>query len=140
MILLDTNVLSEALRPGPHPHVVGWLDRQQIGNLYLAAPSLAQLLLGVAMLPEGRRKLNLLADLTDLLDAYLGERIVAFDAAAALAFADVVARARAHGRSVCLVDGQIAAIARAGTFTVASRNTAPFRTAGVPVIDPWATA
>jgi hypothetical protein len=140
MIVLDTNVVSESLKPKPDPAVIAWLDRQAPATLYLAAPSLAELLLGVELLPNGKRRQGLAAGLEQLIAAFFGPRILAFDGQAAKAYAFVVARARASGsgKGIAIIDAQIAAVATCNRYAVATRDAAPFRAAGLPVIDPWA--
>lgn len=138
MIILDTNVVSEPMRPAGSPAVLDWLDRQAASTLFLTATSLSELMLGVEILPAGRRRDELRAGLAELLDTLFDSRILPFDAAAAHAFARLVAQARSAGRAISVADGQIAAIATAHGFRVATRDRAPFEAAGVPVIDPWA--
>ncbi len=137
MIVLDTNVVSEPIKPHGSPAVQAWLDRQAAETLYLTATSLAELLVGVALLPQGQRKAGLEAALTELLALLFGSRILPFDQRAAQAYAPLVGRARASGRSISVADAQIAAIATVHGFTVATRDTAPFVAVGVPVINPW---
>jgi predicted nucleic acid-binding protein len=139
MILLDTNVLSETMRATPEARVIAWLDAQVADTLYLSAVSLAELLLGIAVLPDGERKVQLAADLATRATALFGSRVLPFDTAAATAYADVVSRARTAGRAIGVADGQIAAIAAAKDLIVATRDLAPFEAAGVPVINPWTT-
>lgn len=114
-----------------------WLDRQDITTLYLTTVNLAELLLGIELLPLGLRRSKLEARIGDVLNAFGERRILAFDAQAARFFAVLVARARAAGYAIAVADGQIAAIAAAHGFAVATRDTTPFIAAGVPVIDPW---
>jgi predicted nucleic acid-binding protein len=137
MIVLDTNVISEPMKPHGNPSVQSWLDRQVAETLYLTTTSLAELLLGIEILPDGKRKEGLAAALTELLAMLFGSRVLPFDQQAALAYAPVVSRARASGTTISVADGQIAAIAAMHQFTVATRDTAPFIAAGVPVINPW---
>ena len=137
MIVLDTNVVSEPMRRNGNPAVGAWLDRQVAETLYLTAPSLSELLVGIAILPKGKRKAVLDASLSELLHILFGSRILPFDQTAALAYAPLVNRARAKGRPISVADGQIAAIAAVHGFTVATRDTAPFIAAGVPVTNPW---
>ncbi|MGJ3232599.1 MAG: PIN domain-containing protein [Oceanicaulis sp.] len=138
MILLDTNVISEVLRERPDPGVTDWLDAQDGDRLFLSTVSEAELLYGVAILPEGRRK----AALADLLAQVLGEtfngQILAFDSAAADAYAAIAAGRRAAGRPISSFDGQIAAIAVAHHAALATRNVRDFKGCGVDLIDPWA--
>lgn len=138
MIILDTNVVSEPMRPAGSPAVLDWLDRQAASTLFLTATSLSELMLGVEILPAGRRRDELRAGLAELLDTLFESRILPFDAAAAHAFARLSAQARSAGRAIAMADGQIAAIAAVHGFRVATRDRAPFEAAGVPLIDPWA--
>ncbi|WP_316976499.1 type II toxin-antitoxin system VapC family toxin [Shumkonia mesophila] len=137
MIVLDTNVVSEPMRPNGAPGVLAWLDRQAAETLFLTATSLAELLVGIAALPDGRRKDGLDGALHDLLVKLFGPRILPFDQQAAKAYAPLVGRARANGRIISVADGQIAAIAAVRGFTVATRDVQPFIAAGVPVVNPW---
>jgi predicted nucleic acid-binding protein len=136
MILLDTNVVSEAMTREPHPRVREWLDAQATETLFLSSITVAELLFGIGALPAGRRKDSLAAALDDVLDLFAA-RILPFDTAAAHRYADLAANARAAGKAFPTPDGYIAAIAGAHEFTVASRNTSAFTAAGLPVIDPW---
>jgi hypothetical protein len=137
MIILDTNVVSEPMRRRGDPKVTAWLDRQDPETLYLTATSLSELLVGIEILPAGRRKSGLGAALGDLLARLFGSRVLAFDEPSAKAYAALVSRARASGQSLSVGDGQIAAIATVHGFTVATRDTAPFLGVGVPIINPW---
>ena len=136
MILLDTNVVSEAIKPDSHPSVRAWLDAQVAETLFLPSITVAELLFGIGALPEGRRKTLLAARIDGLLDAFAG-RILPFDTSAAQAYANLAVRARAAGKGFPTPDGYIAAIAAAHGFDVASRDTSAFRAAGLKVIDPW---
>ncbi|HEY8283191.1 MAG TPA: type II toxin-antitoxin system VapC family toxin [Chloroflexota bacterium] len=137
MIVLDTNVVSEPMKPYGNPAVQAWLDRQVAETLYLTATSLAELLVGIEILPEGKRKEGLAAALAELMATLFGSRILPFDQPAAVAYAPMVNRARAAGTIISVADGQIAAIAAVRGFTVATRDAEPFVATGVPVIDPW---
>jgi predicted nucleic acid-binding protein len=137
LIILDTNVVSEPIRPRSNPAILQWLDCQVAETLYLTATSLAELSAGIEALPPGKRKVGLAAGLDTLLQRLFGERILAFDREAALHYAAMRGRARAAGRTISFADGQIAAIAMQHGFSVATRDTEPFLAVGVPVIDPW---
>ena len=137
MIVLDTNVVSEPMKHNGDPAVLGWLDRQLAETLYLTSISLAELLVGIENLPNGKRTTGLDAGLAELMAALFGPRILAFDYHAARAFAPLISRARSVGQGISVSDGQIAAIATVHGFSVATRDTAPFIAAGVPVINPW---
>ena len=137
MIILDTNVISEPLRTNAEPHVQAWLDEQAAETLFLTATSLSELLLGIEMLPQGKRQDGLGAGLAKLLVRLFGPRILPFDDQAAALYARLVARARSNGKAISVSDGQIAAIAALHGFKVATRDTSPFVAAGLSVIDPW---
>lgn len=137
MILLDTNVVSEAMRPTPAPAVRAWLNGQDAETLFLSSVTLAELLFGIHALPLGRRQ-TLLADTLDGLLILFRDRVLPFDIDAARHYADLAVAARRSGRGFPTPDGYIAAIAAAHGFTVATRDVGPFEAAGVPVIDPWA--
>ena len=136
MIVLDTNVLSEAMRPSADRAVTVWLDAQVADTIYISAVTLADLLFGIHSLPSGRRKDALATTLAGLLEVF-GERILSFDGRAARVYADIAARARLTGRGLPIADGYIAATAALHGYAVATRDTAPFAAAGVQVIDPW---
>jgi predicted nucleic acid-binding protein len=140
MILIDTNVVSETMRRTPDARVVAWLDAQMAETLHLSAVSLAELLLGIAVLPDGRRKLDLGLSLGAQAAAFFGPRVLAFDAAAAGAFAEIVSRTRTAGFTIGMADGQIAATAAAHGLIVATRDAQPFEAAGLAVINPWTAA
>ena len=136
MILLDTNVVSEAIKPEPHPSVMAWIDAQAAETLFLSSITAAELLFGIGALPDGKRK-NLLGTRIDgLMDQFAG-RVLPFDAAAARSYAELAVRARAAGKGFPTPEGYIAAIAAAHGFAVASRDASAFAAAGVKVIDPW---
>jgi predicted nucleic acid-binding protein len=137
VILLDTNVVSEPMRPKPERKVLAWLDAQAAESLYLSTVSLAELLLGIEALPLGKRRKALAAALREQMIALFGERIIPFDLGAAQTYAQIVTRARRHGHPIAVADAQIAAIAASRQFAVATRDEAPFIAAGVPVINPW---
>jgi predicted nucleic acid-binding protein len=136
MILLDTNVISEPMRTAEGT-VVAWIDAQPLETLYLAAITVAELRFGVASMPKGKRQ-DTLRDRLEMqvLPLFTG-RVLPFDLAASQAYAELMARARAAGLAIGTTDGYIAAIASANKFAVATRDTSPFKAAGVPVINPW---
>lgn len=138
MIILDTNVVSEAMKPSAHPAVSHWLNEQVAETLYLSSVTLAELLYGIGNLPSGQRK-DMLTDMLDGLLELFGDRILPFDTMAARAYAKLAVSARAAGQGFPTPDGYIAAIAAAHGFMVATRDTSPFAAAGVPFIDPWKT-
>lgn len=136
MILLDTNVVSESIKPEPDPSVLAWLDVQAAETLFLSSITVAELLFGFRTLPDGRRKDMLAARIDRLLDQFVG-RVLPFDTATARRYADLAVTARRAGKAFPTPDGYIAAIAAAHGFAVASRDTSAFAAAGLTVIDPW---
>jgi len=126
MIVLDTNVVSEPLKTDGNVVVQTWLDQQSAETLYLTATSLSELLVGIEILPKGRRKAGLAVALTELMTKLFKNRILPFDERAAIAYAPLVTRARAAGKIISVADGQIAAIAAVHGFAVATRDTTPF--------------
>lgn len=137
MILLDTNVVSEPMKPQAAQRVLEWLDEQAAETLYLTSVAFSELLVGVAFLPDGKRKTGLHSALTTLIERLFGPRILSFDRVAAEHYASIAARTRKSGFSISVADCQIASIAQAHGFLVATRDVEPFRAAGVGVINPW---
>lgn len=137
MILLDTNLISEPLRALPEARVIAWLDAQPLETLFLSVITVAELRLGVARLPNGRRREALAERLeTQILPTFAG-RILAFDLAATKAYAELMSRSLAKGKAIGMADGMIAAIAQTHGMRVATRDTAPFETVGIAVLNPW---
>lgn len=136
MILLDTNVVSEAIKPEPHPSVRAWLDVQAAETLFLSSITVAELLFGVGAMPDGKRKDLLAVRIDSLLDQF-DRRVLSFDTPAAQRYADLAVKARAAGKGFPTPDGYIAAIAAAHGFAVASRDASAFDAAGLTVINPW---
>ena len=137
MIVLDTNVVSEAMRPEADPRVIDWLNAQNLRTLHLTSISLAELAFGIAALPDGRRKTDLRMRLTMTKERVFGDRILVFDRNAAEEYAERMAAARSAGRGIGQADGQIAAIAAANQMIAASRDAGPFHAMGVEVVNPW---
>lgn len=137
MIILDTNVISESLRPRCSDAVIAWLDAQVAESLYLTTINAAELWAGIAVMPEGARKAALETSLDDLLIRLFGARRLDFDHRAARTYAELTRRTMAVGTPLPLADGLIAAIALAHGFAVATRDITPFQAAGVKVINPW---
>lgn len=136
MILLDTNVISEAMKPVPDDAVRAWLDEQAAETLYLSSVTIAELLFGIGALPAGKRKDRLTEALDGVMELF-ADRILPFDVAAARRYADLAVKARTAGKGFPTPDGYIAAIAAAQGFAVATRDTSAFDAVGVAVINPW---
>jgi len=138
MIIIDTNVISELLRPTPEPTVEAWLGEQDGLSIYLTAISEAELRYGVAIMTSGKRRDSLGIAIDRIMRDDMSGRILPFDSAAARAFADIAATRRSAGKPISQADCQIAAIARAHTAPVATRNTPDFEGCGIELINPWA--
>ena len=136
MIVLDTNIVSEAMKPEPHPAVRAWLNHQATETLYLTSVTMAELLFWIGALPAGKRK-DMLADALDVLMGLFRNRVLPFDTDAARHYAKLAVTAKVAGRGFPTPDGYIAAIAASRGFIVASRDTAPYLAASVTVINPW---
>ena len=137
MIILDTNVVSELMRPGPDATVVDWVAGQAATNLYLSTVSEAELRFGVEILPSGARRDRLLDEVEGMLREDFAGRVLSFDSAAAQAYATIAAARRAAGRPINHADCQIAAIARSRGASVATRDIDDFERSGIDVINPW---
>ncbi|MBV9511604.1 MAG: PIN domain-containing protein [Caulobacteraceae bacterium] len=136
MILLDTNIISEALRPNGDPAVRAWLDDQAIETLYLFTITLGELRFGIAAMPIGQRRSALSRELDARVPPLFEGRLLPFDRAAADAYGALRAQARAAGRAIGTADGYIAGIAAARNLAVCTRDGGSFTAAGLRVIRP----
>lgn len=140
MIVLDTNVVSEAIRTQPDPSVASWLASRPLSSLFITAITQAELLYGLELLADGKRRRGL----TDAVHAILREgfrgRVLPFDGPAAEAYATIAAGRRAHGKPISAFDAQIVAIARSRGARVATRNVEDFDDCGVEILDPWTSS
>ena len=137
MIVLDTNVLSELIRPEPDERVTRWVDSLDTGEVTTTSITVAELLYGAGRLPDGRRKKRLQEAIRELIEEDLEGRVEAFDAPAAEHYATMVSEREKGGRPSSTADAQIAAICRGIGATLATRNTSDFEGTGIEVIDPW---
>jgi len=138
VIVLDTNVLSEEIRPSPSPRVLRWFKEQETVNIFTTAITQAEMLYGLQSLPVGRRRSALQLAIEKTFDQEFAGRILPFDEDAARSFAKIVAARDALGRPISQFDGMIAAIARSRHAALATRNVADFQDCGLRIIDPWA--
>ena len=139
MLVVDTNVASELMRPSPTPSVVAWIAERDASAMYLTAVSEAELRFGVAILPAGKRRTDLEAAMRRWLEIGFADRILPFDSASARAYAEIAADRRGAGRPIGEADCQIAAISRSRGATLVTRNVRDFEGTGVDVLDPWTT-
>ena len=140
MIVIDTNVLSELWRVAPDPKVLAWMDAQVVETLFLSAITVAELRFGLAAMTQGKRRAIYQERLErEVLPAFAG-RVLPFDLDASKAYGELMARARlGAGLAIANADGYIAATAAARGLMIATRDTSPFKAAGLTVIDPWAS-
>ena len=124
------------MKPLPHSQVLGWLNMQAAETLFVSSITFAELLFGVAAMPQGQRKLRLEETVDGLADMYKG-RILGFDLDTAKTYAQLAALAKSKGQGFPTADGYIAAIAASKRMIVATRDTAPFAAVGLEVINPW---
>ena len=137
MILFDTNLISEAIKPECDPRVRDWLKTVDYREPCTTAINLLEVRSGIAILPEGRKKTGLHQLTEAYVAAVFADRLLPFDSSCATAFAHIHAEMKRLGRAISFADCQIAAIALVADCPVASRDVAPFRNAGLRVINPW---
>lgn len=137
MILLDTNVVSESVKPNPDLNVINWFDRQPFGSCWISSVSIGEIEYGLAILPDGRKK-DALEQLSRKTLEQFEPFCVSFDGLAARTYAKIRADRRRRGTPIGLQDAQIAAIAITAGLTLATRNTKDFEgIEGLTVVDPW---
>ncbi len=137
MIILDTNVISELMRPKPFPPVAAWVARHAATELATTSITEAEILYGVEILVKSKRREGLLAAAEAMFTEDLGGRVFAFDSEAARAFSRIAAHRRALGKPISHPDAQIAAIAKTRGARLATHNAVDFADCGIDVVDPW---
>ena len=140
MIILDTNVISELIRPVPDPGVITWLDSLPAEETAITAITAAELQYGVRRMPDGRRKTGLSEAVNTVITNDFRDRVEPFDVRAADQYADLVTTREHADQPISTSDAQIAAICRVLNATLATRNTADFTGTGVDLINPWKAA
>jgi toxin FitB len=137
MIILDTNVISEAFKPTPNPAVMKWLDAQEPETLFITTISLAEMLAGIYKMPEGRRRTELGNLVENKTTSAFHNRILPFEIKAVEVFGPVNASACAVGNPIAFADCAIAAIASACGYILATRNVRDFKGTGIEIFNPW---
>ena len=137
MIVLDTNVLSEALRPVPQPSVLDWLANQPRASLFITTVTRGEILYGIRLLADGKRRQGLWDAARKIFDADFADQVLSFDSDAADMYAEIAASRRAAGKPISQFDAMIVAMARSRGASVATRNVQDFEDCGVDVINPW---
>jgi toxin FitB len=137
MVILDTNVLSETLKPAPSPFVAAWFQATNRSSIYTTAITMAEVLYGVQVLPNGARKRALAAAALKIFEVEMTGRILDFTEDAARAYAGIMARSRAQGRPMSSMDAMIASISLSRRAALATRNTRDFEDCGVRLVNPF---
>ena len=137
MVVLDTNVLSEVLRPEPTLGVLNWLSRQPANSVFTTAVTKGEILYGVRILTDGQRRRKLWDAASEMFEEDFAGRVLSFDGDAAAYYADIGATRRAAGRPISQFDATIAAITRSHGATLATRNTKDFEGCGIEILNPW---
>lgn len=138
-LLLDTNVLSEVMRPAPERRVLEWLDGLDEDRTFISVVALAEIRRGIALMDDGRRRAALTAWLARDLPERFAQRVLPVDKAVALAWGDLMGLAKRRGRGLASMDGLVGATALAGDLTLATRNTKDFEGFGIELFNPWAS-
>lgn len=137
MIILDTNVLSEAIKDEPHRAVKQWLASLPASSMFTTAITQAEMLYWLRILPQGRKRDQLSSRINHLFDLAFAGRVLSFDVNAADAYANLSASLRLSGKSMSQADAMIAGIVISRGAKFATRNAKDFVDSGVEVIDPW---
>jgi toxin FitB len=137
MIVLDTNVLSEALKPSPDGSVLRWLAAQDADLVFTTAINQAEILYGVEMLPAGKRRTRLYGAVEQLFADEFAGRVLPFDVESALIYPKIVAGRERRGRPISQFDAVIASVCLSRSATIATRNTSDFEDCGLAIINPW---
>lgn len=137
MIVLDTNVISELMRPAPAAQVLAWANGLDPTAVAITAVNEAEILHGMARLPDGKRKLDLQQSWEALVSELFAERVLPFTSKAAHWYAEVLCRREQLARPMATADAMIAAIALAHGVPLATRNVVDFAGIGLALINPW---
>jgi toxin FitB len=137
MILLDTNLLSEAMNPRPDASVLAWIDAQRPESLWTCTIVVAEVLSGLGLMPDGIRQRKLREKAEQMFSLLFAHRVFDLNLDAARAYGTVLKARRSMGRPIDAMDGLIAATARVNGATLATRNIADFEHCGIPRVNPW---
>jgi predicted nucleic acid-binding protein len=137
MIVLDTNVISEVLRPVPEPSVLDWLANQPRASLFTTTVTRGEILYGIRLLSDGKRRRGLWDAAKKIFDDDFADQVLSFDSDAGDMYAEIAASRRAEGKPISQFDAMIVAMARSRGASLATRNVRDFEDCGVDVINPW---
>jgi predicted nucleic acid-binding protein len=140
MFILDTNILSSLMSLRPAPEVTAWIEGQPEELLFTTAITQAEILSGLAIMPDGRRRRDLEVAATAMFSEDFEGRVLPFDREAAAAYADIFATRRRKGRPTATLDLMIASVARTTGASVVTRDTGGFEDCGLTLINPWVVA
>lgn len=140
MIVFDTNVISELMRRKPDSRVMAWVADQAAASPFTTTLTQAEILYGLALLPPGRRRDDLLAAALPMFEVDLAGRVLPFDGDAALAYPEIAAARKQAGRPISQIAAQIASIVHSRGARLATRNLRDFAECGITVVDPWSEA
>lgn len=137
MIVIDTNIISELMKPTPMPSVIDWIDSQDTADIFITTITIAEISYGITVLPEGNRKINLEDAFSKTLNEAFKHRVLSFDEAAAHCYGNLMGHRKLLGRPMSIPDGQIAAIAISHHFSLATRNVRDFANCELEIINPF---
>jgi hypothetical protein len=137
MIVLDTHVISEVLRPVPEPSVLDWLANQPRASLFTSTVTRGEILYGIRLLSDGKRRRGLWDAAKKIFDDDFADQVLSFDSDAADMYAEIAASRRTAGKPISQFDAMIVAMARSRGASLATRNVKDFENCGVDVINPW---
>ena len=137
MIILDTNVVSELMRPTPDTHVMRWFSSQSAEDLHVTAVTVSELFYGIELISTTRRRDTVRAAAEKMFEVVFADRVLTFEDRAARAFSQIASSRRRQGKPMSEFDAQIAAIKRIHSATLATRNPYVFEGCGVRLVNPW---
>jgi predicted nucleic acid-binding protein len=137
VIIVDTNVVAEVMRPSPAPAVVAWFNAQSSASLFLTAITVGEIRYGLRIMPKGQRRQTIERGFDQIIATAFAGRILAFDEHAAAHYGEVMGRRQEIGRPLSVPDGQIAALARLHSFAVATRTVRDFLDCGIELVNPF---
>jgi hypothetical protein len=137
MTILDTNVVSELMRPAPEAAVLRWIGSQATEDLHITAVTMAEILFGIELISGGRRRDTLRAGAEKMFGVVFADRILTFEDRAARVLSQIASSRRRQGKPMSEFDAQMGAIARVHGATLATRNTYVFEGCGVRLVNPW---
>lgn len=136
-IVLDTNIISELMKSSPDSNVVAWVDQQNVLTLYITSVSIAEIHYGLSVLSVGKKRHDLEKAFNHLIETAFNQRVLFFDNTAAYHYGVIMAERKKIGKPMSIFDGQIAAMTKTISATLATRNTKDFIQTSVDIIDPF---